>query len=490
MTIRVLQWNILADGLGEDGFLSTEFSPIRESNEPDAKRFDPNEFMKLVRVAKEEDKTSGMIQTMKKLKSEQKKSKKMKISDERYNDTKALVVEMKQKVSQSRLVKLKEQFKKSPELEKVDKEILDWKVRYDRLTDIVNRSDPDIITMQENDHVKQFLQDEMFSSKYTCLVDESMTYTPAIYNGEDKHKYLDRLLTGRAAFAPKTFSNAKVFRTKRDPDAIDPDDDGVVVFWRKDKFKAIELGFLKLPSDSEKSEAVVAVTLEHVGSTERFNVLSTHLPSGDDSKKEKERLNVLKNETKEWMARRICLGDNNVWEEQDYESKTFDGIVSFVRYFAQRKTIDGSHTIFALDANSRPSFPLIKQDESSDLETNVWKTMLAESSLESIWVQTNYIEPNGQAANSKHPFVVSVNKMRGPSSDQPSKIGEHQCELIDHIFTNGKKAKLVNAVNIKKGETISLAPELYKSKTEAELSLYPSTKLPSDHLPVVVDITF
>ena len=285
------------------------------------------------------------------IKSEQKKSKKMKISDERYNDTKALVVEMKQKVSQSRLVKLKEQFKTSPELEKVDKEILDWKVRYDRLTDIVNRSDPDIITMQENDHVKQFLQDEMFSSKYTCLVDESMTYTPAIYNGEDKNNYLDRLLKGRAAFAPKTFSNAKVFRTKRDPDAIDPDDDGVVVFWRKDKFKAIELGFLKLPSDSEKSEAVVAVTLEHVGSTERFNVLSTHLPSGDDPKKEKERLNVLKNETKEWMARRICLGDNNVWAEQDYESKTFDGIVSFVRYFAQRKTADGSHTIFALDAN-------------------------------------------------------------------------------------------------------------------------------------------
>eukprot|EP00957_Ditylum_brightwellii_P172606 13139994-Ditylum_brightwellii.AAC.1 len=54
--------------------------------------------------------------------------------------------------------------------------------------------------------------------------------------------------------------------------------------------------------------------------------------------------------------------------------------------------------------------------------------------------------------------------MRGPSSNQPFKIEEHQLELIDHILTNGQLSQLVTPVELKKKEYVTTAPLLYKSK--------------------------
>jgi len=289
---------------------------------------------------------------------------------------------------------------------------------------------------------------------------------------------------GRVAFSPKSYSHARNFREKKGKSGNDKDfsstvdDDGIVIFWKKDTFKPIELGFLKFPNE-EKSEAVVAVVLQHIKSKKTINVLSTHLPSGDEAKKEVERLDVLKSAKKEtWTAKKIVGGDKK-WDESTYTGSSFDGIVSFVKHYVDRK--DNSTTIFALDANSRPAFPVVSQTEKGE-KTNAWNTILKGiPALESVWVQNKLLNVDGKSVSTVT-FPVSVNKMRGPSSDQPAKIGEHQCELIDQVFTTSKKSKLVQ-------EELT-APNNYAGKEgKAELELYPTTKMPSDHLPVLVDIT-
>jgi exonuclease III len=500
--IRLMQWNVLADGLGEDGFLTTEFSPIHESSAAGAESYEASKFMKMVRQAKEKDIASGVIKTMKYLKMEQKRLNKIKSSSDKdnqeYDELREKVAVMKAKVDESLLVKLKKQFEKSPELKRVDTDILDWKMRYNRIKEIVLRADPDIITFQEMDHLKQFLEDGIFSSRYTCVVEKQKKYiTPTYFDParEDDlrpENYMNHLLQSRAAFAPKSYSHAYTFRRKRNKGEVDLDDDGVAVFWKREKFKPVELGYLQLPPESDKNTAAVAITLQHVTTNERINVLTTHLPSGDDSTKEQERLAVLRNPMAKWIARRVCLDENGSWNEVAYEAdKSFDGVVSYVRYFAERHTNDSSRTVFTLDANSRPSFPQIRPVflNGDAKETNVWRMILEGTGLESIWVQMSYLDSSGEVTDSKYPYIASVNKMRGPSSDQPAKIGEHLLELIDHVFTNATESNVVEAVEINDKLKVPMAPLRYETKEgEAELKLYPTSAMPSDHLPVLVDI--
>mmetsp|Transcript_14133 Transcript_14133/g.19769 ORF Transcript_14133/g.19769 Transcript_14133/m.19769 type:complete len:125 (+) Transcript_14133:30-404(+) len=98
-SIRLLQWNILADGLGEDGFLATEFSPIFESADGSSKRYAANDFMKMVREAKLADTASGMTSKFSKLKGEEKKLKKMKTSAEGYLELKESVAKLKEETN-------------------------------------------------------------------------------------------------------------------------------------------------------------------------------------------------------------------------------------------------------------------------------------------------------------------------------------------------------------------------------------------------------
>jgi len=491
-----LQWNVLADGLGQDGFLSTEFSPIRESPSSNSKKYEASQFVLLVRQAKLDDAKSGAIQAMNNLKKAEKKLKKMapnKSADQTVlQQLKTDIASMKGTIEKSKLVHLKQEFERSPELERVDTEILDWNVRYSLMKALLLRTDPDIITFQEMDHLKQFLDDATFSSIYTCMVDPNCTYQTPTY-GEDKTKddrrpenFLPHLLQSKAAFCPKSYSNAYNFRKKRSPLGADLDDDGVAIFWKKDKFQPIELGFLHLPSkpgESKTKGGCLAVTLLHKASNQSINVLTAHLPAGDDVGKEQERLATLKNPSAAFVAQRLRRQDNGAWKQVIYEAnQKFDGIISFVKYYSDRTTDQTNpRTVFALDTNSRPTFPL---DEG---KTNVWNSIRQGcSKLECIWVQNSFLDDNGNST--KYPIVASVNKMRGPSSDQPSKIGEHQLELIDHIFTDAP-SKVVQDDQASGSKYVQMAPVRYPAKEgHAEVSLIPNIAMPSDHLPVVVDI--
>merc|ERR1712138_106645 len=99
---KLLQWNILADGLGNDGFLSTEFEPIYENSKPNAKSYQAVEFMTLVREAKLSDKSSGVLKDMNDLKKEGKKLKSIKSKDSsEYKETQSKVASLKAKIDQN-----------------------------------------------------------------------------------------------------------------------------------------------------------------------------------------------------------------------------------------------------------------------------------------------------------------------------------------------------------------------------------------------------
>jgi hypothetical protein len=75
---------------------------------------------------------------------------------------------------------------------------------------------------------------------------------------------------------------------------------------------------------------------------------------------------------------------------------------------------------------------------------------------------------------------VSVNKMRGPDSDQPKKIGLHAYHVIDHIFYNDGETMVQDNAHV-------IAPVRYGELEQALSALLPTLEMPSDHYPVVVD---
>jgi len=447
----------------------------------------------------------------------------------------------------SQLVKLKRRFDTSPQLEAVGQNILSWDVRYDKIKATALAAGPDVLCFQEMDHLSQFVQDPAFGAAYSCqlgdgtappsaprrskkkdpspmrkflkqfsncFVSESFDsapsapahpgelYVPASYGGAGgddlrPDNYLAHLLRSRTAFAPKSYSHARNFRTKRlakatgaagDGAADVVDDDGVAIFWKRDVLRPVELGFLRIPSsDAQKSDGAVAVILEEIATQRRVSVITAHLPSGDETKKEMERLAVLVDTKTPWTATRTVRGTDGTWTEQPYGGAPFDGLLSFVQHYA-----DGSGTtLFALDSNSRPGFPPV--DAGVD-RASVWTAVAARPGLRmaSMWVQTGRLAPDGGPPTGTTGMPISVNKMRGPASTQPQKIGEHQCELIDHVYTNGPRSQLVQGVDVQTGAkpyTMPTAPKVYEGREgPAELELIPSLTVPSDHLPVLVDV--
>jgi len=492
--IRVLQWNILADGLANDGFLSTEFSPIYE-NSKKKKGLNVKDFINLVQKAKLSDIDNGMVKKHVQLKKLKRTLRDLQKDNPAYKEEEQKVNDLKEEIDAgSHLVKLKKKFNQSPELKKMDTEVLSWDLRFDRLKSIALASDADIITFQEMDHLEQFIKDKDFGSKYTCFVkDDTKSYTPPKYFSDEKdndlrsENYLSYILKIGAAFAPKTHSNAAFFSTNRTrteqnlPDRQSFNDDGIAIFWKKDNFTPLELGFLQL-SSGKKSRGVIALILEDNKKKKKINVLTTHLLSGNSEIDEKRRLDQLKNDTNSWNAGRIQKLSS--WEKiTKYPQNKFDGILSFVKQYVD---CEEAITIFPVDTNSRPSFlPLVTSSDLDDSEgTNVWKSILnINPKLQSIWTQASYLNNDGTpSTDHKDKIMVSVNKMRGPASNQAEKIGEHQSELIDHIFTTGMKSQ------IREDFAGNTAPRWYASEADAELDLYPSSIMPSDHFPLIVDI--
>jgi hypothetical protein len=185
----------------------------------------------------------------------------------------------------------------------------------------------------------------------------------------------------------------------------DFDDDGVAVFWKKDKFDAIKMTLFehqKIVDGVVSSEASILIVLKHKGSQKLVNVMTTHLPSGAGDENEEKRLNYL-------LGRPTGESDDKYQFIEVEQGKSpgdvkelKGGLSEFV------KAMDKDMTIFALDANSQPG-------------ESVWKQFTGDMDMKSVWQP--YLDDLSESGDSSRYALVSVNKLRGPLSDQPKKVG-------------------------------------------------------------------
>ena len=107
--------------------------------------------------------------------------------------------------------------------------------------------------------------------------------------------------------------------------------------------------------------------------------------------------------------------------------------------------------------------------------------------VRSVW--DDYFNPDGShKIRGRGHTLVTTNKMRGPLSDQPDKIGEHAFAAIDHIFYgDGSQTGALDAWRLSLlGHTWQ--PLEYPSRDAALRHILPSLEVPSDHAPVIVDM--
>ena len=374
-TLRVLQYNVLADGLSQDGFVcSSSLSTINGDIHSIP------QFLKNIKTAS-------------------------KLYDTKDNQQTA------------------------------DK-CLDWYERWVKIVNLIYSTRPDIIVFQEMDHYAEALIDLGCIGYSSTIREQYIEYMPLWKNNRaDKDTYIPLLEEQQYAFIPKLFSKARKFSLMRGVN--DPDNDGCAIFWRSDRFNLEQLHFCqfyKYQSDEKDSDGAMAVVLRDIMTNEQMSVITTHLPSGATTERELERLELLSN-TEKGVFKKFIL---NLMKKVP-------------------------RTIVALDANSDPL-------ETYGLNnTNTWKAFKKMHKLYSIW--GDYCKLKNAECR-----PVTVNKIRGPTSNQPSKIGVHSHELIDHIFYSGIFM-----------HRFAIPPVSFVSKEHALENLIPNMLEPSDHYPVMVD---
>jgi len=123
-----------------------------------------------------------------------------------------------------------------------------------------------------------------------------------------------------------------------------------------------------------------------------------------------------------------------------------------------------------MDANA---YPQLEANEGR----SVWRSLRSAAGA-SVW--DAFFDRMGREIADVPP-PVTTNKLRGPSSAQSRKIGQHACCCIDHLFFDPKALEFSSHV---------FQPKAYKSAEEAFEELQPSLGNPSDHFPLVVDLKF
>ena len=354
--------------------------------------------------------------------------------------------------------------------------------------DIING---DIITLQEMDKYQYFLdQLENYSSsvgnsQYQRLgfssVGKSRGKEVMVSNIEDYENYEK---SKHHAFIPKLNSNAYSFNGERTPcvyehgqnnakivqpttaaapastapipelptltvSANEPDNDGSCIFWKSERFDCLEIDYQKLAPEYvckkgiyQASGIVYAQLLEHGenGSSDAVHVFSTHLTSGNKPEEEAKRVQEIQI------------------------------VIDFIR----SKTTDG-YVILGMDGNSYQGFANGDYDSSSNMYSFLQKS--------------GYKTYEPVVADDAECITWSVNKIRGPKSDQIKKIGDYQLDRIDYSVTSNNLTQVENEHQQRLEETSRSARYSTglgsKEKKEIYGKMLPNMFIPSDHLPVV-----
>eukprot|EP01065_Artemidia_motanka_P043036 TRINITY_DN5895_c0_g2_i1.p1 TRINITY_DN5895_c0_g2~~TRINITY_DN5895_c0_g2_i1.p1 ORF type:complete len:657 (+),score=138.23 TRINITY_DN5895_c0_g2_i1:74-2044(+) len=490
--VRLLQWNILADGLAEDGFC---VPPVSE-DWPYGRDCLPTTDEDPVPIAE-------MLQEMLSITREAKEKCRAVEKQGLSPDERSEVLGQIQIDKFTELAKFKRKYDTVQSQANVAR-CVDWENRVRRMQWLVARSDPDVITLQEVDRladVKRLLE----QLGYTCSSRRAEYRPLLVHYGHPE--YLQACRGSRVAFAPKVASEAlcqKILRSGEADDYAlrgacqsmmgaafgqkplhtlkswlrqpefrekggyskllsllqleghpDIDDDGCVVFWKADRFDCVRIEYLGFGGQENVSQGAVKVLLREHSSGKYLWIATTHLASGSGATQEESRIQQLR-------GQRMCTDS----EDRD------GGLMEWLRTGGSADPVDMSGgcrpskrapVILGMDANSRPAF---KADRT------VWKTFKA-AGYRSVWDSS--FDPAGQPTSSVQP--VSVNKVRGPGSGQAGKIGEHAVELIDHVFFSEDV----------RFRGHGLEPRGFEGSVSALGCLLPSLACPSDHYPVIAD---
>jgi hypothetical protein len=208
--MRILTWNLLANGLADDGFLMKDVLRKDLPNLPS----DDLMFEAMVDEVSTVKRERGDMQALK-----------AKFDTPRSRVNHAAVV--------------------------------DWKRRWLLIRTLIVATGPDIIALQELDHMAD-AEKELGALGYACSLAgprSGSAYRPihqeltGEVRREDK-AFLAHLKATGVAFVPKTFSNCRKFGLKKNPDA---DDDGVAIFWRAKAFQAKSIDFLSF-DDAKRNQ--------------------------------------------------------------------------------------------------------------------------------------------------------------------------------------------------------------------------------------------
>lgn len=329
---------------------------------------------------------------------------------------------------------------------KITNECLSWDLRWERILSIVNKYSPDIMVFQEMDCYSLALK-EFGKLGYSSSLNNSANYKSLAYdNNANSETYLEKLNESGFAFLPKLFSkcfellNKRNKRIKSASDAkIKPDNDGCAIFWKTNKYDINSIHYCQFNeynSEKKDSDGALAVILYDKSLSKKLCVITSHFPSGHQMERKLERLEII--------------------------SKNYP----FHNFYNKLKNIC-SNIIFSFDANSDPT-EIINNE-------SLWKSFHQLYDFKSVW--DDYFDLNGMTKKNIRP--ITVNKIRGPESNQLHKIGLHAYELIDHIYFQNLKFDKFNTEIIH-----------FENKDDSLLNLIPNKEIPSDHYPIVVTFEF
>jgi len=451
--VRVMQYNILADGLSDDGFL---VRPVLADWPVGPGRVPTSEGTSV--------EFSGLLSEM-----------------------------LAGRGDEVALHRLKKKYD-VPAMRENFNAVVDWQGRLSQLQLTVLGALPDIVIMQELDHYGQLapcLAELGYTSKLPSAIEP---YAPAHLDGhsdrtsEDASVFRQSIEVKGHAFLPHLGSNslsislanrgldkkvievaqarglgdnvvnpksgklardwtfnlpggsAEILKQAGVGDPCSLDDMGVAVFWRQDRFTAETL---KVDCYGNCMGGLLQVRLREISNGRALVVIGSHLASGDSLQDEKKRL------------------DNQVNSANGIRARAAE-ILS-----AQEALI------LSLDANSDPmSF-------GDGVISSCW-TSLHSAVGASVW--DGYFDPSGATAGADElDQPVTSNKIRGPLSGQHQKIGSHSYCLVDHIYFSPALLNMQGHVR---------SPHRFSSSVEALESVQPSLGNPSDHYPVVVDLSW
>jgi len=375
--LRIMQFNVLADGLSDDGFMAM---PVIDDWPADP-GFMPT--------------SNGTAVPF----------------DQVFEEIAAA------KGDESKLLELKSKFTTRAATENA-KALTDWRGRELQIVLMVLASGvPDILVFEEVDKF-QGLAAALAQIGYRSQVPwASGEYVPAhvekhsLESDERRTAFRDFCRSRGHTFLPNLGSTAKKLALKRQAQVTEKsaadllDDDGVAIFWRGDRVEAtlMDVHFLQPQSEAAPpKKAVLQVNFRVITSGREVLVFGAHLSSGGKPEDEAKRLK----------------------DEVDSPG----GLVSILRSARNEAASKEAAVLLCMDANSHPQ--LRSPDEASSVWRSIHKVLGA-----SVWDEffdedgtERPVDPSGLQA------PITTNKFRGPASDQPRKIGEHAHECIDHIF--------------------------------------------------------